>query len=296
MVFYKPVDWIERLINTITLISVMVILTPKEEKIIRKKLLNEKLSQTEKNRLSRAIRPKLREISKIDSQNILQGLEYNPHIIAIENKIVNIIKNNVIELDSIILYGSVVQTNYHSYNDIDIIIVTKSKVYSSEIEKSSKISEIREILKNNSIISDIEIISRDNLTNSYKNSPTLIYQLKDSKIIYGDIKIPKKIELYKIDLQMKLDWSDIPVSNPSGNEVYSALRNTVLVRLLLNKIVDNQKLKQSLYDELGKNLIERLKNNQQSDIELRYSLNFLKILIEDTRKQIGRGLWEKIEF
>ena len=68
-----------------------------------------------------------------------------------------------------------------------------------------------------------------------------------------------------------------------------------MVRLLLNKVIDNKKLKESLYEELSKNLIERLKNNQQSKEEKRYALNYLKNLIEDTRKQIKGGLWEKIE-
>ena len=94
---------------------------------------------------------------------------------------------------------------------------------------------------------------------------------------------------------MKLDWSDLYNPRPSGQEIYSALRNTVLVRLLLNKIVDNRKLKESLYEELGKNLIERLKNNQESKLDRKIALAFLKDLIEDTRNQIGVELWEKRE-
>lgn len=273
----------------------VTILTEKENKIIEKRLSNKKLSQSERNRLSKAIRPKLREISLIDSKKILAKIEYNPNSISIENKIVKIINSNIKEVDSIILYGSAIQTNYHEYNDIDIMIVTKSKFFSHEIDKYKIINKIKSILKESSIISDIEIISKDNLVKSYKNSPTLIYELKDCKIIYGGIKIPNKIEIYNIDLQMKLDWSNIPVSKPTGNEVYCALRNAILVRLLLNKIIDNSKLKESLYDELGKNLIEKLKNNQHSNQDLKYSLNYLKNLIEDTRKQIGGNLWEKIE-
>lgn len=285
----------ERFKYAITLINVMVkILTIKERKIIEKRLSNKKLSQIERNRLSRAIRPKLREISLIDSKNILKKIEYNPKIISIENKIISVIKSNIEQVDSIILYGSAIQTNYHEYNDIDIMIVTKSKIYKNEINKYKKIKEIKDILKNNSIISDIEIISKENLIKSYKNSPTLIYELKDSKIIYGKIKIPNKIEIYNIDLQMKLDWSEI-LTRQTGKEIYNALRNTILVRLLLNKIIDNSKLKQSLYDELGKNLIEKLKNNKQSNEELKYSISYLKKLIEDTRKQIKGDLWEKIE-
>jgi predicted nucleotidyltransferase len=280
---------------TVTLISVMVILTNKENKIIKKKLSNKKLSQLERNRLSRSIRPKLREISLIDSKSILEKIDYNPKIISIENKIIKVIKNNIQQVDSIILYGSVIQNNYHEYNDIDIIIATKSKVYNREIDKSKKIKEIKNILEKDNIISDVAIISKENLIKSYNNSPTLIYELKDSKIIYGKIKIPNKIELYNIDLHMKLDWSKLPNIKPTGKEVYSALRNTILVRLLLNKIIDNSKLKESLYDELGKMLIERLKNNNQSDEELKYSINYLNKLTKNTRKEIKGGLWEKIE-
>ncbi len=271
------------------------ILTKKEKKIIEKRLSNKKLSQVERNRLSRSIRPKLREISLIDSNNILQKIDYNPKIISIENKIINIITSNIKETNSIILYGSAIQTNYHEYNDIDIMIVTKSKIYKYEMEKYKKIKELKDILKENSIISDIEFITKEDLINGYKNSPTLIYQLKDSKLIYGDIKIPKEIAICNIDLQMKLDWSDVEDIEPDGKDIYSALRNTLLVRLILNKIIDNSKLKQSLYDELGKNLIEKLKNNKQSKEEKRYALIYLNKLTKDTREKIIGELWEKIK-
>lgn len=268
------------------------ILTKKERKIIEKKLSNKKLTQVESNRLSKAIRPKLKEISAIDAEELLKKMEYNQKAYSIEKSIIKVIKENLSEVDAIILYGSVVQNNYHNYNDIDIMIVSKNRI-KPEIVKWRKIKELKYILKNNHITADIEIISRKNLIASYKNSPTLIYQLKDHKVIYGNIKIPNKIEIYNIDLIMKLDWSDL-IERPAGEEIYSSLRNTILVRLLLNKIIDNRKLKESLYDELGKNLINKLKNNQESKIERKLALNYLKNLIEDTRKQIKGDLWEKI--
>ena len=271
------------------------IFTKGELKVIHRKMNNVKLNQTDSNYLSRFIRPKLKEIESIDAKYLLDKMEYNQKIKSIENKIKNIILMGLKDVDSIVLYGSAIQNNYKNYNDIDIMIVTKSKIYRHEIDKYKKIKEIKNILRNNSIVSDIEIISKENLIKSYKNSPTLIYELKDHKVIYGNIKIPNKIEMYNIDLRMKLDWSDIPVSKPTGNEVYYALRNVILVRLLLNKIIDNSKLKESLYNELGKNLVERLRNNLQSKLELKYSLDYLKNLIKDTRKQIGGNLWEKIE-
>jgi predicted nucleotidyltransferase len=271
----------------------VIILTKKEKKIIEKKLSGKKLSQVESNRLSKAIRPKLNEISTIDAKDLLNRMDYNHKAHSIEKKIVSIVKNNMLEVDSIVLYGSVIQNNYHDYNDIDIMIVSKNKI-KPEITKWRIIEDLKDILKKDNIIADIEIISRENLIGSYKNSPTLIYQLKDHKIIYGNIRIPKEIEVYNIDLIMKLDWSDL-IERPTGKEIYGSLRNTILVRLLLNKIIDNRKLKESLYEELGKNLILRLKNNQESKIERKLAINYSKNLIEDTRKQIKGGLWEKIE-
>ena len=153
--------------------------------------------------------------------------------------------------------------------------------------------KLEEILKKNKIVSDIEIISKKNLLKSYKNSPTLIYQLKDHKTIYGKIKIPDEIELYNIDLRMKLDWSYVD-DTKNGNEIYRALRNTLLVRLLLHNIVDNSELKTTLHNILGKESIERLKNNQSTYAERKIALKYLKLLIEDTRQQIKGGLWEKI--
>jgi predicted nucleotidyltransferase len=270
------------------------ILTPRELQVINKKLANKKLSQQDSNYLSKYVRPKLREISKIDANILLNKLEYNQKSRSIEKRIIKIILENIKGVDSIILYGSAIQTNYHDYNDIDVMIVTKEKLYRAEMEKWRKIKEIKDILKTYGIISDIEIISKENLLNSYKNSPTLIYQLKDHKIIYGKIKIPKEIEIYRIDLIMKLDWSDL-IERPTGKEIYNALRNTVLVRLILNKIIDNSKLKEYLYNELGKNLILKLKNNQESKEERKYALSYLNSLIKDTSKQLEGELWEKIE-
>ena len=122
----------------------------------------------------------------------------------------------------------------------------------------------------------------------------MIYQLKDHKVIYGSLKLKKKAEVYRIDLKMKLDWSYLE-DNPEGIEIYKALRNTLLVLLLLNKIVDNSKLKESLNAEIGKNLIERLKNNQESKLDRKIALIHLKYLLEKAEKEVKGELWEKIE-
>ncbi len=274
------------------------LLTANENRVLNKKLNNQKLTQVEANYLSRAIRPKLRkleELKQIDTHSLLQKIEYNQKGRAIELKIKKLIKKSIGKLDSIILYGSAIQTNYHSYNDVDALIITKTKIWNKEKEKYALIKTIKEQAKDLDLILDIQIMERKIFYLEYPSSPDLIYQLKDCKIIYGNIQIPKKINLSKLDLQMKLDWSDMGEINPKGIEIYKAIRNALLVRLLFNKIIDNQKLKQDLYDEAGKNLIDKLKNGNASNTERKIALSYLNELSKKIREDIKGASWERVE-
>jgi predicted nucleotidyltransferase len=285
---YKPINhYIGYMIRS-------AIFTQRELNVINKKIENKKLNQTDSNYLYKFIRPKLKEIISLDAKDLLNKMEYNQKITSIENKIKKILLESIKNIDSIILYGSAIQTNYKEYKDVDMIIVTKKKIYKINKEKWEKIKELKDMLKKQGIISDIQIISKLAFKYNSARNPDLIYQLKDHKVIYGKLKIPKKLEIYNADLHMKLDWSNI-YYNPTGEEIYRSLRNTFLVRLLLNKIVDNKKLKESLYEELGKNLIERLKTNKESQLDRKIALNYLNELIKRTREEIKGGLWEKIE-
>jgi predicted nucleotidyltransferase len=268
------------------------IFTEKELEVIDRKISNQKLNQVDSNYLYKFIRPKIREIASIDANLLLNKMEYNQKIKPIEEKIKKTILASL-DVQAIILYGSAIQTNYKEYNDIDIIIVTKKDITPIK-EKYKKILEIRKLLEKYSIKADIEIYSEASLQETYPSSPSLIYQLKDCKIIYGKLNLKKKTNLYNIHLQMKLDWGYLD-DKPQGVDIYKALRNTILVRLLLNKIVDNQKLKESLDNELGRNLIERLKNNKESKLDKKIALIFLKELNENTRKELGKVSWEKID-
>lgn len=273
-------------------------LTKNENNVLNKKLNNQKLTQVESNYLSRAIRPKLRELEetkKIDIVSILQKIQYNQKGRAIELKIRKLIKSLIIELDSIVLYGSAIQTNYYSYNDIDVIIITKRKIWDKEKEKYSIIKEVKEKAKELNLTLDIQIMDRKSFYLNYSSSPDLIYQLRDSKVIYGNLAIPKKINLSKLDLNMKLDWSDINNLNPEGKEIYKAIRNAILVRLLANRVINNQKLNEDLSNEIGKKLIEKLKENMASVVEKKIALNYLNELSENIRKDIKEASWEKIE-
>ena len=271
-------------------------LTKTENRVLNKRLNYKKLTQVESNYLSRSIRPKLRNLQKIketDIDLILKKIEYNQKGLSIEKKIVKVILESIADVEAIILYGSAIQTNYYEYNDIDILIVIKENINPLH-KKIKKIIEIKKLMKKQSLDTDIQIYNKKTLESSYSRSPSLIYQLKDSKTIYGSINLPTKIELHNLDLKMKLDWSYLDDS-PQGVDIYNAIRNTLLVRLLLHKIVDNQKLKEVLNEELGKNIIERLKNNKESKEERKLAIKLVKELSEKTRQEIKGELWEKIE-
>jgi len=273
---------VESIINT----KKSLILTQKELEVINKKLSGTKLNQQDSNYLSKYIRPKLNEIKTIDAESLLGKLKYNQKSKSIDNKIINII-TKVIKPKAIILYGSIIQNNYKNYKDIDILIVTKKKNWKKLREKYELISKIEEKLKGNLITPDIQIIDYESLRLQYPHNPSLIYQLKDLKIIYGNINIPHKIELSKLDLSIKLDWSE--VMDNSSKEIYGALRNTILVRLLLRGVIDNKLLKESLTEQLGINILNKLKNNTASKIEKKLSLNYLKHLNRITKEEISKS-------
>ena len=269
------------------------ILTEKAMQIIKKKLGNKKLTQQDSNYLSRFIRPKLRAMASINSEVLLKKLEYNPKSLSVERKIKSIILKNVSKVDSIIVCGSAIQTNYKEYNDIDIIIATKNILTRSL--KNKLIKKIEETGKKESLNLDIQIYSKKAILSQYPNNPSLIYQLKDSKVIYGDIRIPAKISLSSLDLKMKLDWSEGIDIYSLSSEIYYAIRNAMLVLLLINKKIDNYQLREILINILGDDLIVRLRNNQVSKIEKRLALSYLNLLTKHLETKLDNSKWEKIE-
>jgi predicted nucleotidyltransferase len=272
------------------------ILTEREMQIIDKKLKGTPLNQNESNILSKSIRPKLKEIKKIDAHSLLDKLEYNRKVKGIEKTIRKIILKNLKNLKALILYGSAIQTNYNKYNDIDLMIITEKKTWKNLGEKYRTIIKLKELAKEKGLNLDIQIIDEKDFHVAFIHSPTLIYQLKDSKVIYGKIKIPSKRELSKLDLRIKLDWSDIDDADSEGKEIYQSLRNLMLVKLLLKKMVDNRILDETTSGELGYEIISKLKNNSASRQEKKLVINYIKETSEKTNKEIQEATWEKIEF
>jgi len=270
------------------------ILTEKAIEVINKKLENKKLNQQDSNYLSRFVRPKLRDIATINADILLKKLEYNPKSLSIERKIKNIILKNIPEVDSIIICGSAIQTNYKEYNDIDIIVATKNILTKSIKEKNKLIGEMIEIGKKEGLNLDIQIYAKDSILTQYPRNPSLIYQLKDSKVIYGKLKIPSKVNLTSLDLKMKLDWSEGLDSYSEASEIYYAIRNAILVSMLINKKIDNYQLKDNLTSILGDDLALRLKKNQASRIEKKLALSYLNLLTSHLETELKNPKWEKI--
>lgn len=270
------------------------IITAREQKIIDKKINGFSLTQNESNILSKSVRPKLREINQINASELLIKLEYNQLSKSIENKIKSLIVSNLNNVKSIILYGSAIQSNYTHYNDIDVLLVTKKKFWNNEGEKYEITSRLLNKAKSLDLNLDLQLIDEESFVNSYSNSPSLIYQLKDHKVIYGSVRIPKRAELSKLDLRMKLDWSDMDDEDSKSNELYQSLRNVLLIKLLLKKIVNNELLNKSVKEELGERIIARLKNNTASKLERRIVLEYIRDLVKETDKEILEAKWEKL--
>ena len=270
------------------------IMTEREKQIMDKKIKGLSLTQNESNILSKVVRPKLREMSKIDATRLLNKLEYNQKARSIENRVKKIILDNIKNVKAVILYGSAIQTNYKEYNDLDVLVVTKNKEWKTSGDKYDLIAHLTKIAKSRDLNLDIQLVDKKSFNLQYPHNPSLIYQLKDSKIIYGAIKIPSKIELSKLDLRMKLDWSDIDDEDSQSSELYQSMRNIILVRLLLNKIVNNEFLKKEVIKELGESLVVKLKNNTASKLERKLALHYIRELSEKTDKEIKESKWEKI--
>ena len=271
------------------------ILTGRETEVIEKKLSNKRLTQLDSNILTRSVRPKLRQIKEINADYLLKRISYNPKHRAIENRIKSLITSNVKDTKAIILFGSAVQKGYNEYNDIDILVITKNQIWTKKYDREKNILELEEKAKKTKLNFDIQIISEKSFLSSYSGNPSLIYQLKDRKIIYGSINIPKRIKLSKLNLLMKLDWSD-PSGDQTGREIYESIRNLWLVRLLMEKIVDNNKLSSEIINELGRDLISRLRYNKALPLEKKFALNYLIRMIKKTERELKEAKWENIAF
>ncbi len=270
-----------------------LLLTNRELEVIDKKLKHKKLTQQDSNYLSRYVRPKLREMATIGSSALLRKLDYNQKTPSIEKKIKNLILKNVKNVSAILIYGSAVYNNYSDYNDIDVLVVVNKKSWEKLGEKFLLINQLT---KNTNL--DLKIYEEKELIGSYPSNITLIYELSDSRVIYGKLELPKKRAISLIDIKMKIDDSlktkEIIEENGleyvSGKELYSAIRNLCIINLISDGIIDNNRLNNLLNILIGKATLGELK--QGNDLEYKKIGHIiLDKLLEATEKRIRT--WEK---
>jgi len=271
-----------------------LIMTQREMQAINKKLSGAKINQQDSNYLSKFVRPKLKEIDSINAKSLLNKLAYNQKAISIEKRIKKIILKKLKNVDSITLYGSAIQENYKNYNDVDVLVIVKRKFWKKLGEKYKTILKIKEKAKKYSINLDLEIYDKKTFQESYSSNISLIYQLKNRKTIYGKLKLANKLTINKLDLRMKVDYSILNDRNPDGQEIYKAIRNLILINLILKKIISNEKLNKSINEEIGKKLISKLKINEESLVQRKIALLYLKELLNLTLRKMKSEKWEKI--
>lgn len=99
----------------------------KEIEIILKQLEGLKLTQSEMNRLSRDIRPKLEVIRKMADYSNEFDLKKNQNNKGIINKAIEIILNDQLKdkIQAILLFGSFADKTYTFRSDIDICVLFK---------------------------------------------------------------------------------------------------------------------------------------------------------------------------
>ena len=209
-----------------------------------------------------------------------------------EKRIINVILKKIKNVSSITIYGSVIQNNYKDYNDVDVLVITNKKYWKKLSEKYMIILKLKQKLKRYLNL-DLQLYDLKNFNKSYQSNISLVYQLKDSKTIYGKLKLKKKIKIPKLDIRMKLDYSVVD-DDDKGIEIYKAIRNVILINLILNKIIDNKMLIDSINNDVGSNLSKKLKSNKESIIERKIALLYLKKALKLALKKINKSKWEKI--
>lgn len=106
----------------------------KEIEIILKQLDGLKLTQSEKNRLSRDIKPKLEFIRKINNFEDEFKLKKNQNNKRLIEEVVNTILNDKLKesIKAILLFGSFADNSYIFRSDIDICVIFKKDLSLNE--------------------------------------------------------------------------------------------------------------------------------------------------------------------
>ena len=260
------------------------ILSNREIEVVLKRLDNEHITQTESNYLSRSIRPKLKSAEFAVSAELLSLLDYRRKRYEREDsllkeKIIKAVKKGLADdIKAIILFGSYIRNSHTNYRDIDVMVVLNNKTWKNSAEKHRLEMAIESSID---VKTDINLIVYDELISLLPYSPLLQTELEDYNIVYGDIKLTKKIIIDKEYLYKRLLEVEYVLElgkNIKPKYIYNAIRDCLSIELFLKKIINNKLIMQTIKNNIGKSTVESLMDNKADLIQKDIALKYLKYL------------------
>lgn len=256
------------------------LLSKREIDVVRKRLHNRHLSQTESNYLSRSIRPKLRAAMMVAETKLLSRLDYRRKKYerderVLTRKILRVVYPFLENIKAVVLFGSYIRNNHTQYRDIDILVVVKKKLWKTSYEKYQQEKVIEKELD---IASDCTLVDYTELCHVFPYSPLLQTELEYQSVVYGNLKVPHKIIINKQYLYKKLlevePFLEIREINP--RYIYNALRTCGAIELFLERKVSNNQIIKLIEDNLGKVTAESLLNATATSIQREIAIRYLK--------------------
>jgi predicted nucleotidyltransferase len=263
------------------------ILSKREIEVVRKRLNNEHITQTESNYMSRSIRPKLRSAEFLVATKMLSLLDYRRKRYERED---NVLKDKLVEgiekcieadlVKAIVLFGSYVRNNHSNYRDIDVMVVLKRKLWKTSAEKNKIKRHIESLID---VKLDITLVVYNELVKILPYSPLLQSELEYSKIIYGGIRLEEKKVVDKKYLYKKLLEVEyvLELKKINSKYIYNAIRSCLSIRLFIDKKVSNKLVIKTIEDNIGRITSEALIENKVNKVQREIGTRYLKYLYEE---------------
>ncbi len=267
------------------------ILSRREIEVVMKRLKNKHITQTESNYLSRSIRPKLKAAEFASSNKLLSLLDYRRKKYEREDTVLrkNILlalKDIIKDVQAVVVFGSYIMNQHTNYQDIDIMVVLRRKIWGSVVEKHKIEERISSLLR---FRADIILNNYKDLKEVFPFSPLLQTQFEYSKVIYGKLNLPNKIIINKPYLYSKL--SDVEFilecgKDLEGKYIYNGIRTCLSIKMFINRKISNGLIIKTIEKNMGKETTDNLRRNKANNLQRNISLRYLKYLYRGIEKEL----------
>ena len=268
-----------------------LILSRREIEVVTKRLDNIPITQTESNYLSRSIRPKLKSAAFATKNNLLRLLDYKRKKYERKDLILNkmillALKDILRDVQAVIIFGSYIMNRHTNYQDIDIMVVLKRRLWKGTIDKFRLEKNIESRIHSKT---DINFVVYKDLKQNFQSSPLLQTQLEYSKSIYGKINLNKAILINEKYLYAKLLDIETVIElgkDLEGKYIYNGIRGCLAIELFLKKIINNRLIINRIKDDIGESTMESLRKNTANKIQRDIGLRYLKYLYKTLEKKL----------